>query len=70
MARNISRDVAANLPAASRAIGRTIACPKHGWVFSKGDTVRANFLVLDGDVRRLRFAKDDSEIAGRCYRAT
>lgn len=46
MACEISRDVAANLSVALRAIGRTIACPKDGWVFRKGDTVRSIFLVV------------------------
>jgi CRP-like cAMP-binding protein len=46
MARVTSRDLAANLPVALRPIGHSLACPKDGWVFRKGDPVRAVFLVL------------------------
>lgn len=63
MARVTSRDLAANLPVALRPIGHSLACPKDGWVFRKGDPVRAVFLVLDGEVRLSRFAHDGSEIA-------
>jgi CRP/FNR family transcriptional regulator, dissimilatory nitrate respiration regulator len=63
MARVAPRDVAANLPVALRAIGTTISRPKDAWVFRKGDAVRAVYLVLDGEVRLSRFAKDGSEIA-------
>jgi len=62
-AREITRDLASRLPEALRDIGQTVACPKDAWVFHKGDAVRAIFLVLDGEVRLSRFAKDGSEIA-------
>src|SRR5512141_2756562 len=51
------------LPAALRGLGRPISCQKDGWVFRKGDPVQAVFLVLDGEVRLSRFARDGSEIA-------
>jgi CRP-like cAMP-binding protein len=51
------------VPPALRNVGHTIACAKDGWVFHKGDPVRAVFLVLDGEVHLSRFAKDGSEIA-------
>lgn len=63
MARKISRDLTAHLPIVLHAIGHTVACSKDEWVFRKGDAVRAVFLVLDGEVRLSRFAKDGSEIA-------
>lgn len=53
----------AYLPAALRTLGHSITRPKDGWVFRKGDPVQAVFLVLDGEVRLSRFAKDGSEIA-------
>ena len=56
-------DLPANLPAALRTLGQPITCPKEGWVFRQGDPVRAVFLVLQGEVRLSRFARDGSEIA-------
>jgi CRP/FNR family transcriptional regulator, dissimilatory nitrate respiration regulator len=50
------------LPAALRTLGHRITCPKDEWVFRKGDPVRAVFLVLEGEIRLSRFAKDGSEI--------
>ena len=63
MTRNTSPALAASLPPALRAIGRAMSCPKDGWVFRKGDVVRAVFVVLEGEVHLSRFAKDGSEIA-------
>ena len=63
MARVAPRDLAANLPVALHAIGKTITRPKDASVFRKGDAVRAVYLVLDGEVRLSRFGKDGSEIA-------
>lgn len=63
MPRETSRDVAANLPIALRGISHTLARTKDAWVFRKGDAVRAVFIVLDGEVRLSRFARDGSEIA-------
>jgi CRP/FNR family transcriptional regulator, dissimilatory nitrate respiration regulator len=63
MARQMLSNVAVNLPAAMRTLGHPVTCPKDGWVFRKGDTVQAVFLVLEGEVRLSRFAKDGSEIA-------
>jgi CRP-like cAMP-binding protein len=63
MARTIRSDLPSHLPDALRMLGQRIACPKDGWVFRKGDAVRAVFLVLDGEVRLSRFAKDGSEIS-------
>ena len=40
-----------------------MSCAKDGWVFRKGDVVRAVFAVLEGEVHLSRFAKDGSEIA-------
>ncbi len=51
-----------DLPAALRTLGRRVTCPKGRWVFRKGSAVQAVFLVLDGEVRLSRFAKDGSEI--------
>jgi CRP-like cAMP-binding protein len=51
------------LPPVLWTLGHQVSCPKDGWVFRKGDPVRAVFLVLDGEVRLSRFAKDGSEIA-------
>ncbi len=53
----------ATLPPPLRGIGHTISYPRDGWVFRKGDVVRAVFLVLDGEVHLSRFAQDGSEIA-------
>jgi CRP-like cAMP-binding protein len=53
----------ANLPPALRAIGHPVAYSKDGWVFRKGDAVRAVFAVLEGEVRLSRFARDGSETA-------
>ncbi len=53
----------AYLPAALRTLGQPVTCPKDGWVFRKGDAVKAVFLVLEGEIRLSRFAKDGSEIA-------
>jgi CRP-like cAMP-binding protein len=53
----------AYLPAALRTLGHPMTCARDGWVFRKGDAVRAVFLVLDGEVRLSRFAKDGREIA-------
>jgi CRP-like cAMP-binding protein len=63
IAREITPDLAARSPEALRAIGQTVACPKDAWVFHRGDAARAVFLVLDGQVRLSRFARDGSEIA-------
>ena len=63
MARATLPSLPAYLPAALRTLGHPITCPKDGWVFRKGDSVKAVFLVLDGEVRLSRFAKDGSEIA-------
>jgi CRP/FNR family transcriptional regulator, dissimilatory nitrate respiration regulator len=63
MARATLPNLPAYLPAALRTLGQPITCPKDGWVFRKGDAVQAVFLVLDGEVRLSRFAKDGSEIA-------
>jgi CRP-like cAMP-binding protein len=63
VARHAAPDSAANLPPALRNLGHAISCPKDGWVFRKGDAVRAVFLVLDGEVHLSRFARDGSEIA-------
>ena len=63
MARETRPNVPTYLPAALRKLGDQIACPKDGWVFRKGDAVRAVFLVLDGEIRLSRFAKDGGEIA-------
>ncbi len=63
MARATLANLPAYLPAALRTLGRQITCPKDGWVFRKGDPVQAVFLVLNGEVRLSRFAKDGSEIA-------
>lgn len=63
MARQPLPNVPAYLPAAMRTLGHPVTCPKEGWVFRKGDAVQAVFLVLDGEVRLSRFAKDGSEIA-------
>ena len=46
-----------------QTLGHPVTCPKDAWVFRKGDAVRAVFLVLKGEVRLSRFAKDGSEIA-------
>jgi len=54
---------AAELPPALGAIGRILAYPKDGWVFRKGDPVRAVFHVLDGEIRLSRFTRDGGEIA-------
>src|ERR1019366_4066563 len=63
MERETLANLPAYLPAALRTLGRQITCPKEGWVFRKGDPVQAVFLVLNGEVRLSRFAKDGSEIA-------
>jgi CRP/FNR family transcriptional regulator, dissimilatory nitrate respiration regulator len=63
MAREPAPALPAYLPAALRTLGRPMDCPKHGWVFRKGDAVDAVYLVLDGEVRLSRFARDGSEIA-------
>jgi len=63
MTRNTSPALVANLPPALRAVGHPMTCPKDGWVFRKGDVVRAVFAVLEGEVHLSRFAKDGSEIA-------
>lgn len=63
MARQTLSSLPAYLPAAMRTLGQPMSCPKDGWVFRKGDAVRAVFLVLEGEVRLSRFAKDGSEIA-------
>jgi len=63
MARDTRPNLPTYLPAALRTLGNQIACPKDGWVFRKGDAVRAVFLVLDGEIRLSRFAKDGGEIA-------
>ena len=52
-----------HLPTALQSIRRTLECPKDGWVFRKGETVRAIVLVLDGEVRLSRFTKEGAEIA-------
>jgi CRP/FNR family transcriptional regulator, dissimilatory nitrate respiration regulator len=59
----IPRGLAAEVPAALRALGQPLSYPEDGWVFRKGDAVRAVFLVIEGEVRLSRFAKDGSEIA-------
>jgi CRP-like cAMP-binding protein len=58
-----SRDLAANVPAALQAIGRTLELPRDGCVFRKGEIAQTVFLVLDGEVRLSRFGKDGGEIA-------
>ena len=63
MVRETLPNLPAYLPAALRTIGHSITCTKDGWVFRKGDAVQAVFLVLDGEVRLSRFARDGSEIA-------
>jgi CRP-like cAMP-binding protein len=63
MARDPQSDLPADLPAALRSLGRRMTCPKDSWVFRKGDAVESVFLVLDGEVRLSRFAKDGGEIA-------
>lgn len=63
MARDTRPNLPAHLPTALRTLGDQIACPKDGWVFRKGDAVRAVFLVLDGEIRLSRFGKDGGEIA-------
>ena len=55
--------MATHLPAALQSIGRTLAYPRDGRVFRKGETVRAIFLVLDGEVRLSRFTREGGEIA-------
>jgi CRP-like cAMP-binding protein len=62
MAPEISRRMAAHLPVALHTLGRSLACAKDAWVFRKGDPVRLIFLVLEGEVRLSRFARDGSEI--------
>jgi CRP-like cAMP-binding protein len=62
MQRSVPPALAANVPPALRAIGHPLACLKDGWVFRKGDAVRAVFLVLEGEVHLSRFARDGSEI--------
>lgn len=51
------------LPGALGTIGRTFSYPKDACVFRKGDAVRAVFVVLEGEVRLSRIARDGSEIA-------
>jgi CRP-like cAMP-binding protein len=63
MARETRSRLPAYLPAELRTLGHQVSCPKDSWVFRKGDLVRAVFLVLDGEVRLSRFAKDGREIA-------
>jgi len=63
MARETQSNLPAYLPTVLRTLGHQVFCPKEGWVFRKGDPVRAVFLVLEGEVRLSRFAKDGSEIA-------
>ena len=63
MARETLTNLPAYLPGALRTLGQRVMCPKNGWVFRKGDAVQAVFLVLDGEVRLSRFAKDGGEIA-------
>ena len=63
MPRETLPSLPAHLPAAMRTLAHPVACPKDGWVFRKGDAVQAVFLVLEGEVRLSRFAKDGSEIA-------
>jgi len=57
-----SPDRIANLPAALQDIGWTFAYTKDDRVFRKGETVRAVFLVLDGEVCLSRSGKDGGEI--------
>jgi len=57
------RGLATEVPAALRALGQPLDYPEDGWVFRKGDAVRAVFLVIEGEVRLSRFAKDGSEVA-------
>lgn len=57
-----SRDLASDLPAALRAIAQAKTCAKESWVFRKGDTAQAVYMVVDGEIRLSRFASDGSEI--------
>ena len=53
MARETLPGLPAYAPAALRTLGHPLNCPKDGWVFRKGDPVRA--VYFRGD-RRLRLA--------------
>jgi CRP/FNR family transcriptional regulator, dissimilatory nitrate respiration regulator len=56
-------DVPANLPPLLRALGREVHVARDGWVFRKGDSVRAVYFVIDGEIRLSRFSKSGGEIA-------
>jgi CRP-like cAMP-binding protein len=45
-----------------RAIGRSLKVPTKGWVFHADEAVEAVYVVLEGEVRLSRFARDGSEI--------
>lgn len=62
-ARESQSSLPAYLPVVLRTLGHQVSCPKDGWVFRKGDPVRAVFLVLDGEVRLSRFALDWPQLA-------
>ena len=54
---------AAKIPPLLRALGHEVRIAKDGWVFRKGDAVRAVYLVMDGEVHLSRFSKAGREIA-------
>jgi len=54
--------LAAQLPDVLQRVAQRVTYAKGGSVFRRGDAVRAVFLVLEGEVRLSRFAKDGSEI--------
>jgi CRP-like cAMP-binding protein len=56
------------VPAPLRGIGRELAFGKGEAVFRKGDPVTAVYLVLHGEVRVYRVARDGSEVALQCAR--
>ncbi len=53
----------ANLPPLLRAFGHKVRIEKGGWVFRKGDAVRAVYFVFEGEVHLSRFSKAGGEIA-------
>ena len=52
-----------HFPAALRTLGHTLTCAKEEGVLNIDDPVHAVYLVLDGEIRLSRFARDGSEIA-------
>jgi CRP-like cAMP-binding protein len=56
-------DVPANMPAVLRALGHQVRIAKDGWLFRKGDPVRAVYFVIEGEVHLSRFSKAGGEVA-------